>query len=1028
MRRRGPRSQIAKDRRARRASFMPCSPSSSVDGVFSLPSTDGLCESRPSSVADFSEFDSSPHELTVANFPFQLSILQANIRGWLSHRDEFVGHIAFLEFPTLLFLNETLLNESIAAPEIPNYELIGRYEDVSTKRGVAVFALKAVAPDIVVLLKSPASERIWLLLHSHVGPVLLCCWYRRPCRGEVDSVITFRAEYNALKTQALSTIIVGDLNVHQVKWLRFSSGNTPEGDVLQAFCEDYGFREYVRAPTRGEYLLDVILSDVQTDVVARVLPGVSDHSMVLATFDTKIQWNESTRRQVWLFHKANWKHLSEALLGTDWSWIAESMPDDAAEKLQEKLLELMRQFIPNKSILVRSGSHPWLNEDCLALIKEKRAAWGTPAQGEASSKCSRGMLDQFYLYVDTVKTKLSKLKRGSKAWWKISKQLMMKSTSPCSIPALRHVDGKTWARTKKEKAELLVDTFAKKWVLPEPHENTYSFIPETSSAPDTWIPIRARHALRFLSSLNESSATGPDNISARVLRQLAPALALPFTLLARSIVHHGRWPDVWITHWICAMHKRKSLFEPGNYRGLQLTAQISKAMERFLASLFLPDLINMGGFGTDQFAYRPQHGSRDVILLLVVMWLLLLAAGQRIGLYCSDVQGAFDRVTVSRLVSRLKRWQVHPKLLGVIESWLRPRKASVVVGGEKSNEFVMSNMVYQGTVWGPPLWNVFFADAPLSLSALGFENAVFADDLNSFKAFPQCASDSSILCELKAAQHELHSWGGGNQVIFDPGKESFHIISRQRPLGEEFVLLGIHFDCKLLMHKCVSECVTSCGWKLESILRPRRFFSTGELVQLFKSHILSFIEYRTPGVYHASPSVLLPIDKMLQRFLRQMNIGSLDALLHFNLAPLATRRDIAMLGAIHRSVLGYGPLQLQQFFVLSEAETRFTRYRHRRNLHDVCDRSNCPTYLKRSVLGLIAIYNVLPEYVVLAPTVKRFQHCLQDIVKYLAVTGYPQWQTSLNRCTFRCTVLPRVTLHAVKHSGSLLPAPRLQSH
>ena len=28
----------------------------------------------------------------------------------------------------------------------------------------------------------------------------------------------------------------------------------------------------------------------------------------------------------------------------------------------------------------------------------------------------------------------------------------------------------------------------------------------------------------------------------------------------------------------------------------------------------------------------------------------------------------------------------------------------------------MLNMVYQGTVWGPPLWNVFYADAKASVN------------------------------------------------------------------------------------------------------------------------------------------------------------------------------------------------------------------------------------------------------------------------------------------------------------------------
>ena len=93
------------------------------------------------------------------------------------------------------------------------------------------------------------------------------------------------------------------------------------------------------------------------------------------------------------------------------------------------------------------------------------------------------------------------------------------------------------------------------------------------------------------------SATGPDGVPARVLKVLCRELALPFAKLARCIINNGHWPTIWVLHWICALHKKKSAYDPDNYRGIQLTAQISKAMERFLATMFLPDLIALGAFG-----------------------------------------------------------------------------------------------------------------------------------------------------------------------------------------------------------------------------------------------------------------------------------------------------------------------------------------------------------------------------------------------------------------------------------------------
>ena len=44
-------------------------------------------------------------------------------------------------------------------------------------------------------------------------------------------------------------------------------------------------------------------------------------------------------------------------------------------------------------------------------------------------------------------------------------------------------------------------------------------------------------------------------------------------------------------HWIVPIYKTKAIFQPGNYRGVHLTAQLSKVMERFLGQLWLPELV-----------------------------------------------------------------------------------------------------------------------------------------------------------------------------------------------------------------------------------------------------------------------------------------------------------------------------------------------------------------------------------------------------------------------------------------------------
>ena len=83
-------------------------------------------------------------------------------------------------------------------------------------------------------------------------------------------------------------------------------------------------------------------------------------------------------------------------------------------------------------------------------------------------------------------------------------------------------------------------------------------------------------------------ATGPDGLPARVLRECAKELAMPVTLLVRKLLHYGHWPTSWRLHWVLPLHKRKAVWNPQNYRGVHLTAVLSKVVERVVLSVLGP--------------------------------------------------------------------------------------------------------------------------------------------------------------------------------------------------------------------------------------------------------------------------------------------------------------------------------------------------------------------------------------------------------------------------------------------------------
>ena len=62
------------------------------------------------------------------------------------------------------------------------------------------------------------------------------------------------------------------------------------------------------------------------------------------------------------------------------------------------------------------------------------------------------------------------------------------------------------------------------------------------------------------------------------------------------------------------------------------------------------------------------------------------------------------------------------------------------------------------------------------------------------------------------------------------------------------------------MKDAVLEMVGEATWKMAAILRTGKFFTDGELVNLYKSQLISYVEYRTAAIYHACNTVLAPLD------------------------------------------------------------------------------------------------------------------------------------------------------------------------
>jgi len=922
-----------------------------------------------------------------------ISVYSVNIQCLLARVAELEYQLE-MHRPHIVLIQETWLNNSVHDVQISGYEVVSRRDRKEKEnRGGILTLQRDDFNGLVHISNSESEERSWHFLRLGCDTILFANWYR-PGATEHDAFQALYDEMGKYYSEVSGVFLAGDLNVHHKKWLKYSSGDTEVGADLKTFCDFHNLSQLVREPTRNDYLLDLVLTDIPK-CSSKVMPYIADHRGVMVKLPTPEVLERSVAREVWILKKANWRDLEDDLGKYNWQGLSEDSAESALEHFLEVLWLHLVKHIPRTQVTNKKSTHPWLNEKCRAAIRQKNAAEGTERFKEASKQCTNILNEERAAWVRLTKTKLAKLPRSSKRWWRLNRELLHRKANVVSIPTLRQ--GTEWLSDAASKANAFAHTFSSKSELPEESVDT-PFFGVADVVHDSFFALRSRKTKRLLKELDENTATGHDKISASILKCLAACLAVPFTKVVRRLFHEGCWPKVWKYHLIVPIFKKGSAFQPGNYRGVHLTAILSKIAERLVGFHLVP-FLQRSAFGSNQWAFTTGLGARDLITMLMLSWILEVCLGRKIGAYLSDISGAFDKVFKPYLLAKLQGYGVGETCLRFLDSYLSPRVGRVVVQGQFSDAMRLANTVFQGTVLGPPLWNTFFADVATPASSTGGKEAMFADDLNVFKAFDRHVPVADVNADLEKCRARTHRWGKTNRVSFDPSKEFFAVLHPSAGHGPCFKLLGCMVDTDLRMETCIGQLLVKIRSKITAILRTRGFYNIPDLVSQFKTHVWGLIEVNIGGYFHAASSLLEKIDHAQNRFFHELGLTAAQALLDFNAAPPRLRRNIAALGLLHKRVIGKCHPAFERLFPwYSERFDEGRGMGHNKQLYSHwVEISAHRSLYNRSIFAMADVYNNLPQHVVDATSVNIFQNYLMQIARTRCQQGDAAWASTFCR-------------------------------
>ena len=252
--------------------------------------------------------------------------------------------------------------------------------------------------------------------------------------------MTYVREFTTHSETTVGSVIVGDFNVHNARWLHHSNGISQEGGILEQVCATHGLKQHVRGPTRGDHLLDLAFTDVDVHVDVAVQPPIADHCVVFAELRAPALTYDPFERECWQYAHADWQALRKEFAETDSGFIDRECTSTGAEQLAAITLDKARRQIPVIVVRERPSTHPWVSDKCVEAVARKQAAYGSPEYQAEVLRCSDVLRNEYLAFVGRMRGKMRNTRRGAKAFWRLCRCLAG-ATARETVPALRGPDG-----------------------------------------------------------------------------------------------------------------------------------------------------------------------------------------------------------------------------------------------------------------------------------------------------------------------------------------------------------------------------------------------------------------------------------------------------------------------------------------------------------------------------------------------------------------------------------------------------------
>ena len=356
----------------------------------------------------------------------------------------------------------------------------------------------------------------------------------------------------------------------------------------------------------------------------------------------------------------------------------------------------------------------------------------------------------------------------------------------------RNSDSKTGDRkhirtTALERSVMNTDTLDKANICKRQFESAFTRESDTEIpskgtsqfSPIGEITVDPKGVLKLLNNLNIHKASGPDGLSARVLKECSSEISPMLALIYNESLAQGTVPDDWRQANVAPVFKKGEKYNAANYRPVSLTCICCKTLEHINVSNINKHLAFESILADCQHGFRSQRSCETQLVQFYHDMVSNLDGAQDRGQKQTDViimdfAKAFDKVPHRRLLYKLGYYGIRGSTHKWISSWLSERSQKVVLDGQASDQVPVLSGVPQGSVLGSVLFLIFINGLPDNIRS---SVRLFADDCVLYRNIK-----SPIDCQI--LQYDLNSlsqWETDWQMKFNVAKCHSMRVTRHLP-------------------------------------------------------------------------------------------------------------------------------------------------------------------------------------------------------------------------------------------------------